>query len=648
MQGSSLRAQGSVLRPPGSSPDLHRSCRQDSDGRGITIGGGGGVSGNRNEDANEDGSHGDRAERSQNSEVEDIGEEEGSTDPSVTVAGNTSGPLAEGVTDMLLPNSGIERDEGGAHYLGMVKDLCEEVLAAEAGGEVEGWVSLGRNKDVEIHKKPPSKGVLVGCFKGTGTINAPPEFLLRLLDDPSRASELDDMMKEARPVGEVCPGIHVVQLIYKAVWPTSARDFCMLSVSGKLRENVWLSLAKSVEDSRVPPEKNYVRACLAFGGYVIRGVAAQPEQSVVTYAGSVDLRGSIPSFVMNKVTESQPLCVNSLRKVGEPLYQQLKTQPHKLQEFQEQFPIFPLQTQCSPTGGGGAGEGGADGGGRREDGAGGGGGGEGGAGEGGDNGSSEACGDRGVACSQGEVTASDGSGSPDMASSTLEERLGNSQWHYSPAPLSPASRETDLTTTITLAKPPDCVMGNNSASQEGVGFGKHDFTTPVDSEEETSQDSSGTLRKETSQGGSGSLREETKTEDRLLGGASSGSLSGMRHTTLREETKTEDRLLGGASSGSLSGKRRTHSDSQASSSSASMGSSQSEPQLKSRTGSLRTNSAPQESPAMKRRWMNGQSPRPDSSVKVSVLLTWWTLEWVCPIAAARWVVSDSGLHRLPQ
>ena len=232
-------------------------------------------------------------------------------------------------------------------YLSLTKQTGQLLISIANATEDDGWIPLSAKSDVFAMKKPPPKGAPpINCVKGTGMVKAPPEFILRFLKDPSTTIKLDEFLKESKIVHEVSGAVHIVHLLYKAVWPTSPRDFSIMSVSGQFDKQTWVEAGVSVQDPRIPQEKGYVRGELIVGGYVIRSVPDNPELSEVTYAAQVDLKGSIPTFVVNKITESQPQCVSRLRNLVEPLYVGMKSEgPQRLQEFEEMVKIDSLSPE---------------------------------------------------------------------------------------------------------------------------------------------------------------------------------------------------------------------------------------------------------------------------------------------------------------
>ena len=227
-----------------------------------------------------------------------------------------------------------------AKYFQVAEANAQKLVAAADGREREGWIAVGTTKDVNVMKKPAGKGEPpINSVKGVGLVKAPPTFIIRVLNDPSYTTILDDMLKESRVIYELSKSLHLVQLLYKGMWPTAPRDFSVLSIQGEVDERTWISSGISIEDPRIPEEKGYVRAQLDVGGYLIRSIPSEPEMSEVTYVARVDLKGNIPAFAVNKVSQSQPLCVNRLRGLVEPLYLKMKEEPQKMKEFEEKFTI---------------------------------------------------------------------------------------------------------------------------------------------------------------------------------------------------------------------------------------------------------------------------------------------------------------------
>lgn len=210
--------------------------------------------------------------------------------------------------------------------------------------EGDGWVSEGVVNNVVVMKKPPAVGEPpLTCIKGTGTLQVPPEFVMVVLTDDQYAQQLDDMLKDLRIVQEVIPKtVGILHLQYKAVWPTSGRDFVLVNFQGRVNDKTLIQGGTSIVDPRVPEDKAYVRGDCIVGGYVIKKVEGNPNACEVTYVGKLDLKGNIPAFVVNKAMASQPQCVNRLRGIVEPLYARAKGDAHLMRTLMDTVKINDL------------------------------------------------------------------------------------------------------------------------------------------------------------------------------------------------------------------------------------------------------------------------------------------------------------------
>ena len=231
-------------------------------------------------------------------------------------------------------------DSRDAAYLQMAKEKSDKLISSALGTEEDGWTLIGNKNRIRAMKLAPKPGEgSVNCVRGTGIVNVPPKFIMHFLKDPTYNSRLDGMLKEVRVVQKISPAVQLVHMLYKAVWPTAPRDFAVLNISGIRDSQTLVSAAVSVTDDRISDEKGHVRGHLDAGGYVIRAVPGNPNISEVVYVAQVDLKGSLPAMVTNKIADLQPQCVNTLRGFVETLYTELGQSPQAVTEYEEKFPI---------------------------------------------------------------------------------------------------------------------------------------------------------------------------------------------------------------------------------------------------------------------------------------------------------------------
>ncbi|XP_028409728.1 uncharacterized protein LOC114532426 [Dendronephthya gigantea] len=193
-----------------------------------------------------------------------------------------------------------------------------------------GWNHVGNVKGVDILKRPASADFSIwDCSKGTIEINVPLNYLLSYLDDMTRTSDYDDMFDTGQVVETLGDLTKVVYMEYKGIWPVSGRDFCSVSAIRVLEDNTVVFFAKHAKHPSCPPCKKYVRGKILTGGYVMKVLSDNPPRILSTYITHVDLQGSVPSRIVNKITANQPASIGIVKKVVEEMYNEERANPDR-------------------------------------------------------------------------------------------------------------------------------------------------------------------------------------------------------------------------------------------------------------------------------------------------------------------------------
>ncbi|XP_046847721.1 uncharacterized protein LOC124441316 [Xenia sp. Carnegie-2017] len=194
----------------------------------------------------------------------------------------------------------------------------------------DGWNFFGNMKNVEIMKKPASPGFSIwDCSKGTTEINVPVHYLMAYLDDLNRTVEYDDMFERGHVVEHVGDLTKIVYIEYRGIWPVSNRDFCSYSATRVLKNNIVVYFASHVKHPSCPANKKIVRGKILIGGYVMEIISENPPRIKTSYITHVDLEGSVPSRIVNKITASQPASVGLVKKFVEKMYEDEVDNPNR-------------------------------------------------------------------------------------------------------------------------------------------------------------------------------------------------------------------------------------------------------------------------------------------------------------------------------
>eukprot|EP01138_Halocafeteria_seosinensis_P016490 gb/GECG01016821.1/.p1 GENE.gb/GECG01016821.1/~~gb/GECG01016821.1/.p1 ORF type:complete len:1017 (+),score=139.58 gb/GECG01016821.1/:1-3051(+) len=190
-------------------------------------------------------------------------------------------------------------------------------------------------------------GDLAGA-KGTGFVNFSRRAIRDMLVDLEKKPLTDSKFDDGRVIERLDSRSTVTYMRYKAVMPTSARDFCnfthwRVATPSEEEGGTLYIAAKSVKHPECPEDKDCVRADLKIGGWVIRPIKGKKiaeeraaarsrgedpgpwptdvdidsEGCECTYLVLIDLCGDIPGFVVGIVTQQQALLVAALREALE-------------------------------------------------------------------------------------------------------------------------------------------------------------------------------------------------------------------------------------------------------------------------------------------------------------------------------------------
>ena len=181
------------------------------------------------------------------------------------------------------------------------------------------WVQKASKKSVIVFSTM-TPGSNWQAVKAVTSMQAKKRDILNLLLDDNRIGEFDDMFERFEFLCRVDERTSVRRMIFKAIWPTSARDFVISTTWDELQDGSLCVASKSAPETLCPPEKGYVRGCVLITGYYIQpyesltaaDIAAtcpqiQPGGCKVTFCVHTELGGSLPPQIINMLSTAAPL-----------------------------------------------------------------------------------------------------------------------------------------------------------------------------------------------------------------------------------------------------------------------------------------------------------------------------------------------------
>jgi len=190
----------------------------------------------------------------------------------------------------------------------------------------EGWEDCGVKEDVQITRRQEGPRFLM---RGRGRLPVPMAKLreaLQLVDGPKNWDALFMSNSVAEEKQDADGSWHrVLRSRWSSpnTWLVSNRDFVHYWFTASLPDGRFLSVFEICEHPSFPPnsEPNFVRG-ESFAAYVC--VPVNDSEVDVTYLVSLDPKGSLPTWMVNRVAVDQPLNVAHIRSflLGKPQQQQ--------------------------------------------------------------------------------------------------------------------------------------------------------------------------------------------------------------------------------------------------------------------------------------------------------------------------------------
>ena len=143
--------------------------------------------------------------------------------------------------------------------------------------------------------------------KASCLIPVQPEAIIAVLLDLKARRNWDASLIDVQSVGT--HGANLDEVFYLAVKSPSGlsnRDYVKVRRFKKLPNGSYVVIEKSTTHPNFPPRKGFVRGEVLLSGHLLEPVEGNPEATLMTTLSEIDLKGSIPSPVVNFLTTKAP------------------------------------------------------------------------------------------------------------------------------------------------------------------------------------------------------------------------------------------------------------------------------------------------------------------------------------------------------
>jgi hypothetical protein len=162
------------------------------------------------------------------------------------------------------------------------------------------------------------------CLHVTTSAQVPAEFMWNILKKIEYLPKFDEMVERTHTLSiDEEARVEYRYLKYKAIFPTSSRDFVVRTEWCQLPDGRYATVTLSTEHRDAPPDSSKaVRGQVLLSGYIVKdeGTPSSPRCSFTLYS-QIDLKGDIPSFVINQLGTDAPMNMLSKEaRVAEAAY----------------------------------------------------------------------------------------------------------------------------------------------------------------------------------------------------------------------------------------------------------------------------------------------------------------------------------------
>ncbi|KAJ6655464.1 hypothetical protein lerEdw1_005165 [Lerista edwardsae] len=179
----------------------------------------------------------------------------------------------------------------------------------------EGWSNQYNKGGVTVWSQAQEESKTVQKIKMQITCrDVSPETLYDVLHDTHYRKKWDSNMIETYDIGRLTVNADVGYYSWRCPSPLKNRDFVTLR-SWLPLGNDYIIINYSVKHPKYPPRKEFVRAVSLTTGYLIKATGS--TGCILYYLTQVDPRGSLPKWVVNKVSQYvAPKAMKKIYKAG--------------------------------------------------------------------------------------------------------------------------------------------------------------------------------------------------------------------------------------------------------------------------------------------------------------------------------------------
>jgi len=228
-------------------------------------------------------------------------------------------------------------------YQARIEEIIETMIRESKTDE--GWEEISTNNDITVWTKNQEDNQ-TKSGRAKGRIKTSVLDVFSVLQGVEIYHEVDPLYQNGRVVREYDKNHVILHAVYSTgVILVSNRDFCYLEARRHYEDGTKILACFSIEDPECPEIEGNVRGHIFYSGWVLKPFNPPKEEIQkdgssewcdASFLGQIDLKGWIPTFVINQCTSEIGNSIENIRKYYERKEQEkLGLQPKTNQEEEE-------------------------------------------------------------------------------------------------------------------------------------------------------------------------------------------------------------------------------------------------------------------------------------------------------------------------
>ncbi|CAK4071727.1 unnamed protein product [Aphanomyces euteiches] len=191
----------------------------------------------------------------------------------------------------------MNRATPAANIIAFGQESLRLLTIRESGHDDTHWHEAKHVDDITVYR---------------GIVNDSVWNCIKTLNDASAITKFEEMTEYCHVIANVDVATSIRHVKAKAVFPTTARDFVVVTSESRSDKAIVIATRSILHDD-MPEDPHFVRATMLISGYVIRPTGK--HQCQVTMVAHVDLGGHFPAFVINLLAVDAP--IGSMKRLRE-------------------------------------------------------------------------------------------------------------------------------------------------------------------------------------------------------------------------------------------------------------------------------------------------------------------------------------------